>query len=60
MTHYHSSDDVADAILASSLILSPAWSPPLAAINDVLLTVSLLLGVVIALARLWFIFKDRK
>lgn len=56
----HPSNEIADAILAGSLISAPAWSPPLAAINDLLLTISLLLGIAIALVRLWFIFTGRK
>ncbi len=60
MTHHHSSHEIADAILAGGLILAPTWSPPLAAINELLLTLSLLLGVVLALVRLWFLFRDRR
>lgn len=60
MPHHSSSNDIADAVLAGSLLLAPAWSPPLAAINELLLTISLILGVVIALVRLWFMVRDRQ
>lgn len=60
MSDHHSSNEMADAAIAGGLISSPAWSPCLAAINDMLLTLSLLLGLVIALVRLWLIFKDRQ
>ncbi len=60
MPHHSSSNEIADAVLASGLLLAPAWSPPLAAINELLLTISLVLGVVIALVRLWIILRDRK
>lgn len=60
MSHHYSSKEIADAAIAGGLLSSPAWSPSLAAINDMLLSLSLLLGVVIALVRLWLIFKDRQ
>ena len=42
-----------DGVLASGLLLSPAWVPHLNAINEVLTFISLVLGGALALFRLW-------
>ncbi len=45
--------EIADAVLAGSLIAAPAWVPPLSSINEALTTLTLLLGVALGIARLW-------
>ncbi len=48
-----------DAILAGSLIASPAWASWLTDINQVLTTMTLACGFVLGAARLWFFLSDR-
>ena len=49
-----------DGLVAAGLVSAPAWAPPLADINALLTTVSLLLGVVLGAARLWLFLKRRR
>ena len=49
-----------DSLLAGGLISAPAWAPWLAQLNDVLTTLSLVLGLALASARLWSFVRGRK
>lgn len=49
-----------DSLLAGGLISAPAWAPWLAEINELLTTVTLVLGIALAAGRLWFFLRDRR
>jgi hypothetical protein len=55
MPHNAQSHDATDAFLAGYLVLSPAWASWLGDVNELLTTVSLLIGIGFALIRLWFL-----
>lgn len=48
---------IQDSVIASSLISAPAWGPWLNELNGVLTTLSLLVGLVIGLHRLWVAYS---
>jgi hypothetical protein len=48
------SNDTSDTLLAGYLVLSPAWASWLNDVNELLTTVSLIIGIGFALVRLWF------
>jgi len=48
-----------DSLLAGSLISAPAWAPWLAQLNELLTTLSLVLGLALASARLWSFLRER-
>lgn len=54
----HVSKTIEDSVLASSLITAPAWGPWLSELNDILTTLSLLVGLAIGLHRLWRIHSS--
>lgn len=58
MPHNTQSHDTSDALLAGYLVLSPAWASWLGDVNELLTTVSLVIGIGFALIRLW-IFLTR-
>lgn len=60
MPHNVPSNDVSDTLLACCLVLSPAWASRLSDINELLTTVSLMIGISIALARLWIFLNKRR
>lgn len=49
----------ADVTLVSSLVTSPAWAPWLSDFNQVLTTITLVIGVVLGAYRLWAYWSDR-
>jgi len=49
-----------DSLLAGGLISAPAWAPWLAQLNELLTTVSLVLGLALASARLWSFLSERR
>jgi len=49
-----------DTLLAGGLISAPAWAPWLTRVNELLTTLSLVLGLALASARLWAFLRDRK
>ena len=49
-----------DAIIAGGLITSPAWAVWLADVNLVLTTITLLLGALLGVTRLWRTYGPRK
>jgi hypothetical protein len=59
MPHHTQSHDASDAFLAGYLVLSPAWASWLGDVNELLTTVSLLIGIGFAVMRLW-IFLTRR
>jgi hypothetical protein len=50
----------ADVTLAGSLVSSPAWAPWLANFNELLTTMTLVIGVILGLFRLWAAWADYK
>jgi hypothetical protein len=54
-----SPNEATDAAVATALIAAPAWVPALSEINEVLTTVTLLLGVVLGVGRLWLFVRRR-
>ncbi len=58
--HDHPSHDVSDAILAGSLVASPAWTVPLSQVNALLTTISLIVGLLIGAIRLWQLWRDKR
>lgn len=54
------SNSLADGVLAGSLVTAPAWGPWLTQINQLLSTVSLTIGLILGLARLWAWWHSRK
>jgi hypothetical protein len=59
MPHNTQSHDASDVLLAGYLVLSPAWASWLGDVNELLTTVSLLIGIGFAVIRLW-IFLTRR
>ncbi len=53
----HSWKTVEDGVIASSLITAPAWGAWLSELNEVLTTLSLLIGLTLGLYRLWRIYQ---
>ena len=49
-----------DSLLAGGLISAPAWAPWLAQLNELLTTLSLVLGLALASARLWSFLRERR
>lgn len=49
-----------DSIIASSLISAPAWGAWLNELNGILTTLSLLIGLMIGMHRLWVIVTQGK
>jgi hypothetical protein len=49
-----------DTLLAGGLISAPAWAPWLTRVNELLTTLSLVLGLALASARLWAFLRDRR
>jgi hypothetical protein len=49
-----------DVTLAGSLISSPIWASWLADFNELLTTMTLVIGVILGLARLWAVWVDRR
>ena len=56
----HPSETVQDSVIASGLITAPAWGAWLAQLNGFLTTISLIIGLLIGLHRLWLISKAAK
>jgi hypothetical protein len=48
---------VSDAILAGGLIAAPAWTVPLSDVNALLTMVSLVVGLLIGVIRLWRLWR---
>ena len=49
-----------DATLAGSLISSPLWAPWLADVNAVLSVLTVLVGLILGVYRLWCAYQDRQ
>jgi hypothetical protein len=49
-----------ETLLAGGLISAPAWAPWLTRVNELLTTLSLVLGLALASARLWAFLRDRR
>jgi hypothetical protein len=50
----------ADVTLAGSLLSSPVWASWLADFNELLTTLTLVIGVVLGIYRLWAFWVDRQ
>jgi hypothetical protein len=53
------SHDISDALLASSLVAAPAWANWLSEVNQILTTLSLIVGLAFGFLRLWYFLRDR-
>lgn len=53
-------DTMQDSIIASSLISAPAWGAWLNELNGILTTLSLLIGLMIGMHRLWVLVASHK
>jgi hypothetical protein len=51
---------VSDAILAGGLVTAPAWAEALSNVNMLLTMLSLAVGLLIGLIRLWHLCRDRR
>jgi hypothetical protein len=49
-----------DSVLAGSLVTAPAWAAWLSELNQMLTTMTLVVGLVLGGARLWFLVADRR
>jgi hypothetical protein len=58
MQHSNASQNLSDAILTGSLVTAPTWAAWLAQINQLLTTLSLVLGLIVGTARLWRWWND--
>lgn len=47
-----------DSVLAGGLITSPAWAPLLSTVNELLVTATLVIGLIIGIARLWILLAQ--
>lgn len=54
------SETVQDSVIASGLITAPAWGAWLGQLNGLLTTISLIIGLLIGLHRLWLICRAAK
>jgi len=54
------SHDVSDTLLAGGLLTAPAWAVWLAEINEILTTISLVAGLVLAGLRIWHYIRRRR
>ncbi len=50
---------VQDSVLASSLVLAPAWAPWLSELNQLLTTLTLVVGLALGAGRLWVFLRER-
>lgn len=50
---------IQDSVLASSLVLAPAWAPWLSELNQVLTTLTLVVGLALGAGRLWVFLRER-
>ena len=55
-----SSHDIPDTLLAGGLMAAPAWASWLSEVNQILTTLSLVVGLAFAFLRLWFFLRDRR
>ena len=46
-------------VIAGGLMAAPAWVPPLSSVNEMLTTLTLVLGVALGVARLWLLVMRR-
>jgi hypothetical protein len=53
MQHNNSSQNVSDALLTGSLVAAPAWAGWVDQFNQLLTTLSLIVGLIFGIARLW-------
>ncbi len=53
------SQQAQDSLLAGGLISAPAWAPWLTRLNELLTTLSLVVGLALASARLWSFLRER-
>lgn len=51
------SSESRDIAIAAGLVTAPAWVPPLSSINEVLTTLTLLLGIALGAGRMWLLFR---
>ncbi len=54
------SKDATDGLVAGGLIASPAWAPWLSQLNDVLTTLTLIVGLGLGAARLADLLRKRR
>ncbi len=57
---YQPTGTIQDSVIASSLISAPAWGAWLNELNGVLTTLSLLVGLIIGIHRLWVVYSAPK
>jgi hypothetical protein len=53
------SHHLSDTLLAGGLVAAPAWATWLSEVNQILTTLSLIVGLTFAFLRLWFFLRDR-
>jgi hypothetical protein len=58
MPHKYSINGAGDVTLAGSLISSPVWASFLTDFNELLTTLTLIIGVILGIARLWLIWNE--
>ena len=51
---------VSDTLLAGGRVAAPAWATWLTEINEILTTLSLIVGLTFAFLRLWYFLRDRR
>ena len=54
------SQNISDAVLTGCLIAAPAWAGSLDQLNKLLTSVTLIVGLVLGLTRLWLLWRDRR
>jgi hypothetical protein len=54
------SQGVSDAILAGGLVTAPAWAGALSNVNALLTMMSLLVGLLIGVIRLWHLCREKR
>jgi hypothetical protein len=60
MTASTPTHDISDALLAGGLVTAPAWAVWLSEVNQILTTLSLIVGLAFAFLRLWYFLRDRR
>lgn len=58
MSHDSTSHNLSDAALAGGLVTAPAWAGWIGQLNQLLTTISLVVGLAFGLMRLWSLWRD--
>jgi hypothetical protein len=58
MHHHSTSQNISDAILTGGLVAAPAWTGWLDQANKLLTSLTLIVGLILGLTRLWAFWRE--